>query len=286
MTRLVILLALLGVHFAAGRRPKPAPAVRDSHPAPPSWTVMPLNSPQAIRGPKAKLLPFPARGRRLKELLRRYRVAWAGLQEVGPRYSAAFRAGKRFSLYLADPNNKIGSFEVGNGCVEDREQLKRLHRRTARIRRRDGSRRWVRGTLNLPVMLYKDTSTGDRVIFIAGHADRKRPDPAANLSVLRQVAELAAALHHATGVAVVVGMDTNNEAAREIFRAAGLVQLASSGIDKVFGIGCTGHNERILRGFDGEVTDHDDPPAVDVSPVVRDFDRDKLPRLDRLTLAA
>lgn len=242
----------------------------------PWWTIIAANLPQAVRGTKRRLLRWPARGRRIRQLLSRSKVTLGGLQEVGPKTARAFGLG-RFALFLADPNVKRGAWEVMNGALADRGRMERLHRRQLRIIRKPARGRAP--ILSIPFVLHRDRATGDRVILMAGHADRKKPDPRWNIGVLTAIARAGADLHHATACPIVCAIDTNR-ADPAIFEHFGWVELAGfGGIDKVFGIGLRGRNPRTLPGFHGEVTDHHNPPAVDVTPVVRNFTLRRLPRL-------
>lgn len=242
----------------------------------PTWPVSTLNGPQATRGTKRNLLPWPNRGRQMRRLLKAHGIYLCGLQEVGLRTAASLHGGKRWLLTLARPNEKrAGDWQVGNGIIAWAEVMELLHKRTYWLW---NGRRW----LFIPVHLYADRRTGDRLIFIAGHADRKKPDPRHNLTVLRKMARLGSDLHHETRCPVVPVLDANNDKiADDIFDAFGASHLAGGHIDKVYGWGVTGSNRRILDGFHGEVTDHDDPPAVDVTPVVRNFELTKIPPLTK-----
>ena len=223
-------------------------------------TVTTVNAPQAVKGTKARLLSWPARGRELARLLAFHGVTLAALQEAGPRWRRALRAAPHLALRLAPANTARGAWRVGNGTVHDPRILRVLHRRVLRVRRPGH-----RTPLRVPVTLYRVRITGERVVFVAGHADRKRPTPAANLAALEQIAALGPRLR-AQGLPVVVGLDTNNApAARRIFGQHGWTHLAGRGIDQIYGLGVTGTNARTLGGFTGRVTDHPDPPAVDIS---------------------
>jgi hypothetical protein len=269
MTRLLLLL-LAALAAMVGRGP-----LNNRHdPDLPWWALAVLNAPQAVRGGKRHLLKWPRRGRRMRQLLRAHRIDLVGLQEVGLRTAEAFSGAGRWALHLATPNNKRGRWQVGNGILAWDLVVERLHRRTYRIRR--GRLGW----LNIPVHLYRDRITGDRVIFIAGHADRKRPDPTANRIVLERLAALGEWLHRVTGCAVVVVLDANNDGpADAIFDKAGAEHLAGEHIDKMYGWGVVWRNRRTLSGFHGDVTDHADPPAVDVAPAdgSRNFTLTKIP---------
>lgn len=258
-----------------------SPTANQHDPDLPWWPITTVNAPQAIRGGKSGLLRWPARGRRLKKLLKAHRIVLAGLQEAGPKTLTGFKNALAWAVRLATPNEKQGRWEVGNGIVTWLTRMDRLHRRTFRIRRINfRTPRW----LNIPVQLSADADTDDRIIFIAGHADRKRPDPAANLYVLEQLAQLGQWLHETTGCAVVVVLDANNDAtADRIFAKYGGVHLAGGHIDKIYGWGVKGANARTLDGFRGQVTDHADPPAVDVAPaeLSRNFTLTKIPRLPK-----
>jgi hypothetical protein len=244
----------------------------------PRWTVTTVSAPQSVHGTKRRLLKWPARGRKLRELFRRHRVHLAGLQEAGPRTATGFKTVADFVLRLATPNEKRGAWQVGNGIAMSLVVLRRLHRRTFRIRRLNFPGR----RLYIPIQLCADTATGDRVIFIAGHADRKKTAPAANQYVLTQLAHLGRWLHARTYCPVIVVLDSNNDAgADRIFRAQHATHLAGDHIDKVYGWGVQGYNARTLDGFAGVVTDHDNPPAVDVSPVVRNFTIRKIPSIPK-----
>ena len=276
MIRLLLLLLPILAALADRR-----PFANGHDPDRPWWTVTTINAPQAIRGTKRRLLRWPARGRRLRQLLRDHRVTLAGLQEAGPKTLTGFKNAARWAVRLATPNEKRGRWEVGNGIVTWLAVMRRLHRRTFRIRRINfRTPRW----LFIPVQLCADTVTGDRLIFISGHADRKKTAPAANKYVLTQIAKLGKWLHHATGCPVSVVIDGNNhKGADDIFHAQGASHLAGDHIDKVYGWGLEGRNARTLTGFTRVVTDHGNPPAVDVSPLqdCRNFDLNKIPRLPK-----
>jgi hypothetical protein len=245
-------------------------------PPTPTWPTSTLNGPQATRGTKRRLLRWPARGREMSRLLKAHGIYLCGLQEVGLRTSASLSGAKRWLLTLARPNEKDGpGWQVGNGILAWTVVLERLHKRTYWLW---NGRRW----LFIPVHLYADRRTGDRTIFIAGHADRKKPDPAPNRKVLRKMAKLGNRLHRLTGCPVEVVLDANNDkAADDIFDAFGGTHLAGGHIDKVYGWGVEGSNRRTLTGFAGIVTDHANPPAVDVTPVTRNFELNRIPRLTK-----
>ncbi|WP_232676657.1 hypothetical protein [Nocardioides sp. R-C-SC26] len=237
-----------------------------------------LNTPQSVHGTKVGLLGWPARGRELYRLLALYGVALMAVQETGPRYLRAWRRlgrGAHLALSLAPANTVRGSWRVGNGVISDRRVVRRRHRRVLRV-----ARPGVRGRLRVPVDLMEILTTRERIVFIAGHADRKRPDPAANLVALEAIAAAGARVHAQQRLPVVAALDTNNAPdANRTFTRHGWVLLAAHGIDRIYGIGVTATNARVLTGFSGTVTDHPDPPAVDVIPDVVNLTARHLRRL-------
>jgi len=246
----------------------------------PVWPSTSLNAPQATRGTKTRLLPWPRRGVRILQLLATYGIVLCGFQEVGLRTAAAFANARAWLFLLATPNTRKGrSWQVGNGITAALRALQRLHKRETRI-----GRPGKRGALHIPIHLYRDRDTSDRIIFLAGHADRKRPNPTANRVVLTKLARLGRWLHQATGCPVQVVLDGNNDAGADaIFAAAGGTHLFGDHIDKGYGWGLTATNQRTLPRFKGVVTDHANPPAADVSPIewARNFELAKLPRIPK-----
>lgn len=242
----------------------------------PTWRWSSGNLPQAERGSKSGLLKWPRRGQAIAALLRRHQVDVMGAQEVGPRTLRALRAVRGLGLLLARANTVRGRFRVMNGHFVNLATFEVLHRRLIVAWNRYGPR-------FIPVLLLADTHTGDRVISIAGHADRKRPHAEPGKRVLRVMAREGARLHRRTGVPVVVTMDSNNApAALEIFADRDYVVLARNGIDLIFGLGVERVGKPlILNGFRGTVTDHANPPAADVRPTTRNTRLDRLPKLSR-----
>jgi len=245
-------------------------------PPAPTWTFGPLNSPQAVKGTKRRLARWPKRGWILKALTEKYGVTFFGMQEVGLRHVAAFARSGALRFIRARPNVVKGRYEVGNGGVLDTRVLELLHRRLLVAWNRFGFR-------FIPVLLCADRKTGDRVILIAGHADRKKPNPEPGERVLRAIAREGARLHRLTGVAIAALVDTNNSpAADRIFAEYGWDRfIGKNDIDKGYSLGLDASNERELDGFHGVVTDHPNPRVADVTPTTRNFTLDKLPRLSR-----
>lgn len=225
------------------------------------WRLVPINAPQAVRGAKADLLPWPRRGWRLTWLLRHHGVTVAAAQEVGLRTQESVARKARGFLFWLGRRNTPSSWYVANGVLTDGRRMRRLHRRQLRISLPKGAVR------NVPVQLLADRVTAWRLLFLASHADRKRPDPSNNLAVLDATFEAASRWHALTGLPVGVALDSNNApAAQRLAEKHGLELLGGEGIDLVFGIGLDVVGERRLTGFHGKVTDHHDPVAVDVVP--------------------
>ena len=225
------------------------------------WRLVPINAPQAVRGGKAGLLPWPRRGWRLAWLLRHHNVTVAAAQEVGLRTQEALARKAHGFLFWLGRRNAPSPWYVANGVLTDGRRMRRLHRRQLRISLPKGAKRFI------PVQLLADLATNWRLLFIASHADRKRPDPTNNLAVLDATFDAAAKWHRLMGVPVAVALDSNNApAAQRLAEKHGLELLGGEGIDLVFGIGLEVVRQVPLDGFHGKVTDHHDPVAVDVVP--------------------
>lgn len=225
------------------------------------WRLVPVNAPQAVRGKKAGLLSWPRRGWRLAGLLRRHRVTVAACQEVGLRTQEALRRRAHGFLFWLGRKDEPAPWYVAKGILADGRRMRRLHRRQLRIALPRGAKRFV------PAQLLADRVTQWRLLVLAGHADRKRPDPTNNIAVLDATFEAAAKWHRVMGVPVAVVLDTNNApAAKRLAEKHGLELLGGEGIDLTFGIGLDVVGSERLTGFRGVVTDHPDPVAVDVLP--------------------